>query len=80
MENHCKRIENLGEWGTQVEIFAAATISKIQIFVYSPANQEVKSITDSAINRWGEVTLLASVPLVYRNYGSLHLQVITTLN
>ena len=42
VENHCKRIENLGEWGTQAEIFAAATILKIQIFVFTckPGSQE----------------------------------------
>ena len=35
VENHCKWIENLGEWGTQAEIFAAATVLKIQMFVFT---------------------------------------------
>ena len=35
VENHCKWIENLGEWGTHAEIFAAATLLKIQILVFT---------------------------------------------
>ena len=44
VENHCKQIENLGEWGTQAETFAAATILKIQILLFiftcTPGSQE----------------------------------------
>ena len=29
---HCQQMENLGEWGTQAEIFAIATLLKINIF------------------------------------------------
>ena len=35
VENHCKQIENLGERGTQAEIFAVATLLKIQIFIFT---------------------------------------------
>ena len=77
--NHCKQIENLGEWGTQAEIFAAATLLKIQIFIFTcqPGSQEYHWLCYKPL---GEVALLVSVPPVYKNCGSLHLQVITTLN
>ena len=32
---HCQQMENLGEWGTQAEIFAIATLLKINIFVFT---------------------------------------------
>ena len=35
VESHCKQLENLGEWGTQAEIFAAATLLKVQISIYT---------------------------------------------
>ena len=33
LEKHCERTQNLGEWGTQAEIFAAATLLKAEIYV-----------------------------------------------
>ena len=41
LESHCKRIQNLGEWGTQTEIFAAATLlhTEIYVFTWQEANQ-----------------------------------------
>ena len=53
VENHCKQIENLGEWGTQAEIFAAATILKIQIFVFTckPGSQEYHCLCYKPLGR-----------------------------
>ena len=35
IEAHSKRMEYLGQWGTQVEIMAAATLLKAEIYVFT---------------------------------------------
>ena len=35
VKDHCKQMKNLGEWGTQAEIFAMATLLKLPIFVFT---------------------------------------------
>ena len=35
LKEHCQQMENLSEWGTQVEIFAIATLLKTLIFVFT---------------------------------------------
>ena len=35
IEAHCKRMENLGNWGTQVENLAAAKLLRTEIYIFS---------------------------------------------
>ena len=65
-------MENLGEWGTQAEIFATAcnTIENTNICIHVG-----RSTAGSAISPWGGVT---SVQPVHTNYGSSHLQITIT--
>ena len=77
---HCKQIENLGGWVLQPEIFAVATCTIENTNICIPMSNKKSRVSLAVISHWGEVTLLVNVPTVYRNYGSLHLQVISTLN
>ena len=38
LKEHCQQMENLGEWGTQAEIFAIATLLKI-LFTWESHSQ-----------------------------------------
>ena len=45
-------MENLGEWGTQAEIFAIATLLKIQIFVFTVRGKILEGENFGEFDEW----------------------------